>query len=67
MARFHLRNGASIKRLNWAGDTSSKGERQSFGIMVNYHYDLSRVEERHEAFVNGKEISIDTEFSRQLM
>tara|TARA_B110000483_G_scaffold229727_1_gene294105 strand:+ start:2903 stop:4213 length:1311 start_codon:yes stop_codon:yes gene_type:complete len=67
VARFHLRNGASIKRLNWAGDTSSKGERQSFGIMVNYHYDLSRVEERHEAFVNGKEISIDTEFSRQLM
>ena len=66
VARFHLRNGASIRRLNWNGDTSAKGIEQSFGIMVNYHYDLTQVEERHEAFVNYKKISIDKEFSKQL-
>ena len=66
VARFHLRNGASIRRLNWNGDTSFKGVEQSLGIMVNYHYDLTRVEERHEAFVNQKKVSIDKEFSKQI-
>jgi len=30
--------------------------RQSAGIMVNYLYDLSTVEENHERFVNGEVI-----------
>ncbi|KAF5297151.1 hypothetical protein FQA39_LY19275 [Lamprigera yunnana] len=34
VARFHLGNGARIERLNWAGDTSTKGVKQSYGLMV---------------------------------
>ena len=35
VARFHLGNGARVERLNWAGDPSPKGQKQSYGLMVN--------------------------------
>ena len=41
VAHFHIRNGASVWRLNWLADVSPKGVNQSFGIMINYRYDLS--------------------------
>jgi len=50
VARFHLGNGARIERLNWMGDTSSKGIKQSFGQMVNYLYDPDTIETNVEAF-----------------
>ena len=54
VARFHLDNGARLERLNPLGDLSSKGLRQSFGMMVNYLYDLDKVEAHHEKFVHGE-------------
>ncbi|MDP1650660.1 MAG: malonyl-CoA decarboxylase [Rubrivivax sp.] len=53
VARFHLDNGARLERLNPLGDLSAKGRRQSFGMMVNYLYDLQKVESHHEKFVHG--------------
>lgn len=50
VARFHLANGARLERLNWAGDTSRRGIRDSFGLMVNYVYELALVERNHEAY-----------------
>ena len=52
VARFHLGNGARLERVNWRADVSTKGLAQSFGMMVNYVYDLSMVERNHEAYVN---------------
>lgn len=66
VARFHLRNGASIERINWDGDLSAKGIRQSAGIMVNYRYNLKRVEERHENFVNDNVIAVERDFLKTL-
>lgn len=54
VAKFHLGNGAKLHQINWAGDLSKNGLRQSAGLMVNYLYDLSNVEENHERFVNGE-------------
>ncbi|MBI2295482.1 MAG: malonyl-CoA decarboxylase [Betaproteobacteria bacterium] len=51
VARFHLGNGARLERLNWLADTSEQGMRRSAGLMVNYVYHLSEVENNHEAFV----------------
>ncbi|MDR0529052.1 MAG: malonyl-CoA decarboxylase [Zoogloeaceae bacterium] len=48
VARFHLGNGARVERLNVCADTSEKGMRQSFGVMVNYLYDTERIEENVE-------------------
>ena len=52
VARFHLGNGARLERINWMGDLSVKGVFESFGIMVNYLYDLDEIEKNHEAFAN---------------
>ena len=52
VARFHLRNGARLERINWMGDPSPTGLTQSAGMMVNYVYDEANVVTNHEAFVN---------------
>lgn len=57
VARFHLGNGARLERINWLGDKSAKGLRQSHGIMVNYLYDLNDIESNHEAYVNEGRIA----------
>ncbi len=54
VARFHLDNGARLERLNPRADLSAKGLRQSFGLMVNYHYDLAQVEAQHTRFREGE-------------
>jgi malonyl-CoA decarboxylase len=54
VARFHLDNGARLERLNALGDLSAKGVKQSFGLMVNYLYDLDKVEGHHEKFIQGE-------------
>jgi len=54
VARFHLDNGARLERLNVCADLSAKGVRQSFGMMVNYLYDLQKVEVHHEKFLQGE-------------
>ncbi len=54
VAHFHLGNGAIIEQLNWLGDMSANGLKQSYGMMVNYRYKLSDVDANHEAYAAGK-------------
>lgn len=54
VARFHLGNGARVERLNWAGDPSAKGVKQSFGLMVNYLYDLKRIDRHRGLLAQGR-------------
>ena len=54
VARFHLGNGARVERLNWAGDPSPKGLKQSYGLMVNYLYDLKRIDKHRNLLAQGK-------------
>ena len=56
VARFHLGNGASLTRINWLADRSGKGLAQSFGLMVNYLYELDEVENRHEDYAEARKI-----------
>jgi malonyl-CoA decarboxylase len=51
VARFHLGNGARLERINWLGNTARRAIQESFGIMVNYLYDLDSIEDNHEVFV----------------
>ncbi|MDD5248745.1 MAG: malonyl-CoA decarboxylase [Rhodocyclaceae bacterium] len=51
VARFHLGNGARIERLNPLGDTSFKGFKQSYGLMMNYLYNPDEIEKNVESFV----------------
>ena len=54
VARFHLGNGARVERINWAGDPSAKGNKQSYGLMVNYLYDLKRLDKHRSLLAEGK-------------
>jgi len=44
VANFHLRNGATLWRINWLADMSPRGMDNSFGVMVNYRYFLDQVD-----------------------
>jgi malonyl-CoA decarboxylase len=49
VARFHLGNGARLEAIHANADLSKNGQRQSFGVMVNYVYDLDEIEANHFA------------------
>jgi malonyl-CoA decarboxylase len=61
VARFHLRNGARLERINWLGDTSAVGMLRSAGIMVNYFYRLADLESNHEAYIHDYEVVTTSE------
>jgi len=56
VARFHLGNGARLERLDWLADTSERALKQSYGLMVNYLYDLDYIERNHEAYAQQRAI-----------
>jgi malonyl-CoA decarboxylase len=66
VARFHLGNGARLERINWLGDVSVKGLRESAGIMVNYLYRLEDIEKNHEAYANQGEVIASSAVKRLL-
>jgi malonyl-CoA decarboxylase len=57
VARFHLGNGARLERVNAGADLSRRGREQSWGVMVNYLYDLDLIERNHEAYAGADEIT----------
>ena len=66
MARFHLGNGARLERLNWLADGSENGITQSYGLMVNYLYDLDDIEKNHEAYAEGHRVVASSAVRRLL-
>src|SRR5574343_767831 len=65
VSRFHLGNGARVERLNYLADSSPKGFRQSFGLMVNYLYDPDDIERNLEAFASDGTIAASAAIRRQ--
>lgn len=66
VARFHLGNGARLERLNFLGDISANGLGQSHGLMVNYLYDLDRIETNHEGYAERGEVAASDAVRRAL-
>jgi len=61
VARFHLKNGARLERINWPGDTSSSGFERSAGVTANYVYKLADVERNHELIVREHKVPASRE------
>ncbi|MEP6869446.1 MAG: malonyl-CoA decarboxylase [Novosphingobium sp.] len=57
VARFHLGNGARLEAVHAGGDLSANGMRQSHGVMVNYVYDLGRIESNLLALTELDEVA----------
>jgi malonyl-CoA decarboxylase len=64
VARFHLGNGARLEQVHWMGDASAKGLREAGGFMVNYLYDLERIERNHERYANEGEVALSPRVKR---
>jgi malonyl-CoA decarboxylase len=56
VARFHLGNGAVLEQINWLANPGKRGLAESFGLMVNYLYDLDRIEANHEVFAHQGQV-----------
>jgi len=56
VANFHLSNGARLERINWLADLTETGMKRSYGIMVNYYYELADIEKNHEEYVTKSHI-----------
>ena len=61
VARFHLKNGARLERINWLADSSELGMKQAAGLMVNYRYVLADIEKNHEAYMKDGRLVLGIE------
>ena len=66
VTRFHLRNGAMINDIVVNANVSEAGFKRSFGVMVNYLYELKNIERNHEDFVNKKNVIYSSKLKQYL-
>jgi malonyl-CoA decarboxylase len=66
VARFHFGNGARLDRIDWLANTSARGLQESLGIMVNYVYEPSDIEENHEAYFREGRVATSSRVRRSL-
>ena len=65
-SRARFGNGARLERIDWLGDLSPKGLRESASIMVNYLFRLDDNEKNHEAYANEREIAASSAVKKPL-
>lgn len=66
VANFHIKNGAIMYRLNWNGDISKHGIKASYGLMINYKYELDQIEKNNEGYTLDGTIAVGNEFQEYL-
>jgi len=66
VCRFHLGNGAIIDDININANVSEVGFNRSFGVMVNYLYELKSIEKNHEDYINFKKIIISNKLKKKI-
>ena len=64
VCRFHLGNGAIIDDIVINANVSEVGLNRSFGVMVNYLYELKNIEKNHEEYINNKTIIISDKLKK---
>ena len=64
VGRFHIGNGAEILRVNFAADFSRKGILNSFGMMVNYQYNLLVLAENQKNFEETDHMPVSPQVSQ---
>ena len=64
VCRFHLGNGAIIDDIVINANVSEVGFNRSFGVMVNYLYELKNIEKNHEDYINNKEIIVSEKLKK---
>jgi malonyl-CoA decarboxylase len=66
VSRFHLGNGAIVDDIIINANISEVGFKRSYGIMVNYLYELKNIEKNHENYVNNKKVIFSDKLKKYL-
>ena len=66
VCRFHLGNGAIIDDIIINANVSEVGFNRSFGVMVNYLYELKNIEKNHEDYINNKRIIVSDRLKKYI-
>ena len=66
VSRFHLGNGAIVEDIIINANISENGFKRSFGVMVNYLYELKNIEKNHEEYMNKKKVILSDKLKRYL-
>jgi len=64
VCRFHLGNGAIIDDIVVNANISDVGFNRSFGVMVNYLYELKSIEKNHEDYINNKRVIVSNKLTK---
>ena len=66
VSRFHLGNGAIVDDILINANISEAGFQRSFGIMINYLYELKNIERNHENYMNNSQVIISDKVKKYL-
>ena len=58
VCRFHLGNGAIVEDIVINANISEQGFKRSYGVMINYLYELNNIEKNHEDYMNNKKVIV---------
>ena len=66
VSRFHLGNGAIVDDIIINANVSETGYKRSFGVMINYLYELKNIEKNHEEYMNNKKVIFSEKVKKYL-
>ncbi|MDB9983254.1 malonyl-CoA decarboxylase [Candidatus Pelagibacter sp.] len=66
VSRFHLGNGAIVDDIVVNANISETGFKRSYGIMVNYLYELKNIEKNHEEYMNNNKVIVSDKIKKYL-
>jgi malonyl-CoA decarboxylase len=64
VCRFHLGNGAIVEDIVINANISEQGFKRSFGVMINYFYELNNIEKNHEDYINNKKVIVSDKIKK---
>ena len=66
VSRFHLGNGAIVDDIVINANISETGFKRSYGVMVNYLYELKNIEKNHEDYMNNNKVIVYDKIKKYL-
>ena len=66
VSRFHLGNGAIVDDIVINANVSEQGFKRSYGVMVNYLYELKNIEKNHEDYMNNNKVLVSDKINKYL-
>jgi malonyl-CoA decarboxylase len=64
VCRFHLGNGAMVEDIVINANISEQGFKRSYGVMINYLYELNNIEKNHEDYMNNKKVIVSDKIKK---